>query len=158
MGGVPGHDFCNPSPGENLTAGTSHSTERRYKILTMLLVSMLGGGEEPRCIRCHLRVDAVNLVSKTPIKSPFLPHYLLSLSYTFAETTLACCEGGVNTARSVCVRKRLHELCMSSLKGYRAHIFTVLSLSRPCRYENGESRSVTSSHTGGLECKRKGGQ
>lgn len=30
-GVIPGHNFCNPSPGENLTARTSHSTECRYK-------------------------------------------------------------------------------------------------------------------------------
>lgn len=65
---------------------------------------MLGGGEEPCCIRCCLRVDAINLVSRTQIKSPFFP-----LSYTFAETTLACCGGGVNMSRRVCVSKRLHE-------------------------------------------------
>lgn len=97
-------------------------TQRNVATKTLLLVSMLGGGEEWCCIRCHLRVDAVNLVSRTQMKSPFLPHHLLSLSYTFAETALACCRGGVNMSRRVCVSKRLHELCMKSLKGYRAHI------------------------------------
>lgn len=119
-GGIPGHDSCNPSPGENLTAGTLHSTECHFKILTMPLVSVLRGGEEPRC---HPRVNTINFVSKTPMTSPFLHHHLLSLSYTFAETALACCGGGVNKAQRVSVSKRLHELYSSGLRGYRAHIF-----------------------------------